>query len=81
MENGAAWAAPSSCITVAARSSHPIHQVAEHFRHALRRVACLLHHRGRDALGAGDRGLLPRALATSRALAATRALARRRLPG
>jgi hypothetical protein len=55
---------------VVARSSHPIDDVADHFRHALHGVACLLRHRRRDALGAGDRRLLP-----PRALPATGALA------
>jgi hypothetical protein len=44
MQDGAAPAAPSSCTTIAARSSHPIDQIADDFRHALRCISCLLHH-------------------------------------
>jgi len=68
MQNGAAVAAPSSCTTVAVRSSHPVDEIADHFRHTLHGITGLLYDRRRDALGARDWRLLPCALATARAL-------------
>ncbi|HJU66955.1 MAG TPA: hypothetical protein VJ650_01825 [Gemmatimonadaceae bacterium] len=48
-----------------ARSSHPVDQVTDHFRHALGRIPGLLHDRRRYALRASNRRLPPRTLATT----------------
>ncbi|HZO19207.1 MAG TPA: hypothetical protein VFB46_09500 [Gemmatimonadaceae bacterium] len=50
------------------RSSHPVDEIADHFRHTLHGITGLLYDRRRDALGARDWRLLPCALATARAL-------------
>lgn len=58
MTNGAAHAAPSSCMFARGRSSHAVDQIGNDFRYTLDGVACLLDDRLGNTLGACNRRLL-----------------------